>query len=106
MRHDHATHRLKKKDGFKYSRTPVTRTMKGNEKQFELQLELARVRVIGAECKIQFAMFNKKHKHYYLLLLIITLLAVVKLWSTGKEFNRQIKKRGENLIPSQISGGK
>ena len=53
--------------------------MKGNGKQFELQLELARVRVIGAECKIQFAMFNKKHKHYYLLLLIITLLAVVKL---------------------------
>ena len=29
--------------GFKYSRTvPVTRTLKGNEKQFELQLELRR----------------------------------------------------------------
>ena len=44
--HDHATHRLKKKvfsRGFNYSRTgPVTRTLKGNEKQFELQLELRR----------------------------------------------------------------
>ena len=40
--HDHANHRLKKKDfspGFKYSRSPVTRSLKGNEKQFELQLE-------------------------------------------------------------------
>ena len=40
---------------FQNSRTPVTRTLKGNEKQFELQLELARVRVIGVDCKIQFA---------------------------------------------------
>ena len=40
--HDHATLRLKKKDfsrGFKYRRTPVTRTRKGNEKQFESQLD-------------------------------------------------------------------
>ena len=40
------THRLKKKDfprGFKHRRTgPVTRTLKGNENQFELQLELLR----------------------------------------------------------------
>ena len=37
-----------------YSRTPVTRTLKGNEKQFKL----ARFRVIGIDCKIQFAMLN------------------------------------------------
>ena len=56
--HDHATHRLKRKDfsrGFKYSKTPVTRSLKGNEKQFELQLGLARVRVIRVDCEIQFA---------------------------------------------------
>ena len=34
-----------------YSRTPVTRTLKGNEKQ----VELARVQVIGVDWKIQFA---------------------------------------------------
>ena len=33
-----------------YSRTPVTQTLKGNEKQFEL----ARVRVTKRDCKIQF----------------------------------------------------
>ena len=36
------------------SRTSVTRTLKGNEKQFKL----ARSRVIGIDCKIQFAMLN------------------------------------------------
>ena len=35
----------------RYSRTPVTRTLKGNQKQFEL----ARVWVTGVDCKIQFA---------------------------------------------------
>ena len=34
----------------KYSRTPVTRTLKGNEKQFEL----AEVRVIGVDCLLIF----------------------------------------------------
>ena len=34
-----------------YSRTPVTQTLKGNEKQFEL----VRVRVIGVDYQIQFA---------------------------------------------------
>ena len=38
----------------KYSRTPTTRTLKGNEKQFEL----ARVRVIGVDWKIQYAMLE------------------------------------------------
>ena len=38
----------------KYSRTPVTQTLKGNKKQFEL----ARVRVVGVDCKIQFAMLT------------------------------------------------
>ena len=38
-----------------YSRTPVTRTLRGNEKR---QFKLARFRVIGIDCKIQFAMLN------------------------------------------------
>ena len=33
-----------------YSRTPETRTLKGNKKEFEL----AEVRVNGGDCKIQF----------------------------------------------------
>ena len=37
------------------SRTPVTRTLRGNEKR---QFTLARFRVIGIDCKIQFAMLN------------------------------------------------
>ena len=37
-----------------YSRTPITRTLKGNEKQFEL----ARIRVIGVDWKIQYAMLE------------------------------------------------
>ena len=37
-----------------YRRTTVTRTLKGNEKQFKL----ARFRVIGIDCKIQFATLN------------------------------------------------
>ena len=36
---------------WRYSRTPVTRNLKGNEKQFEL----VRVRVVGVDCKIMFA---------------------------------------------------
>ena len=39
---------------YTFSRTPVTRTLKGNEKQFKL----ARFRVIGIDCKIQFPMLN------------------------------------------------
>ena len=38
----------------KNSRIPVTRTLRGNEKQFEL----ARVRVIGIDWKIQYAMLE------------------------------------------------
>ena len=38
----------------KYSRTPVTQTLKGNKKQFEL----AMVQVVGVDCKIQFAMLT------------------------------------------------
>ena len=38
----------------KYNRTPISRTLKGNEKQFEL----ARVRVIGVDWKIQYAMLE------------------------------------------------
>ena len=37
-----------------YSRTPVSRTLKGNKKQFEL----AEVRVIGTDCKIQLALLK------------------------------------------------
>ena len=37
-----------------YSGTPGTRTVKGNEEQFEL----ARIRVDGVDCKIQFAVSN------------------------------------------------
>ena len=40
-----------------YSRIPVTRILKGNEKQQE-KFELARFLVIGVDLKIQFAMLK------------------------------------------------
>ena len=60
---DHPTHCFKKKDfscGFKYRKTQETRTLKGNEKQFELQLELKRIGVNGVDCKIQFDSVDSK----------------------------------------------
>ena len=41
-------------DSRKYSITPITRTLKGNKKQFEL----VRVQVVGVDCKIRFAMLT------------------------------------------------
>ena len=43
------------KCGYIYSRTPVTRTQKGNENQFR---ELATIQVIGVDWKIQYAMLE------------------------------------------------
>lgn len=37
-----------------YSKTPVTRALRGNEKEFEL----ARVGVIGVDCFIQFSLLK------------------------------------------------
>ena len=42
-----------------YKSLPVTRTLKGNENQFDLQLELLLgFELSGVECKIQFAMLK------------------------------------------------
>ena len=59
----HPNHCLKKKNfsrGFKYRKTTETRTQKGNEKEFELQLELERIGVNGVDCKIQFDSVDSK----------------------------------------------
>ena len=50
----------------KYSRAPVTWTLKGNEKEFEW----LRVRVDGVDCKIQFAILKIDSYNYHYQFLI------------------------------------
>ena len=81
--------------GFKYRKTPETRTLKGNEKQFELQLELERIGGNGVDCKIQFNSIDSKLIHIRIKATLC--LLIDKLWvknfARDKGCYRLAKKR-------------